>query len=876
MIPRPYQTDLVRRAVSALSEYGNTLAIAPTGSGKTLMISWLLNELQGRQMILQHREELVDQNRKKFHMINPGRTSSIAGLGTKDYSGDTIFGMAQTLGRNGNMADMPALNVLVVDEAHHTRADSYQRIINAARDKNPDCLIAGFTATGSRGDKKGLKPTFDNVCDLITMQKLIDLGFLVPVRTFIATLPGLAEEIRNVKKTAGGEFDLNQVETLMDTKPVNEAVFREWKEYAGDRKTIIFASTIKHAQDVCYLFQSNGIKADCVFGDTPNRAEILKRFEFGDTQVICNVSVLTEGYDCLDMETEVLTPTGWRGFGSINKGEEVYGFNLDNNNIEKCIVDNTNSREIRPNEKMVEIKSQHMNIRVTEGHNIYVIKNRRGAFKKVKAGLLTDWSSEYAIPVSGKHDFPGVTLTDDEIKIIAWFITDGHLTKAGKLEIYQSENKHLNHILQLISRLGYKHWNAIKISKSNYGETAPVHRIGIGKKQLYPIAEYLDKAIHPYLMNMSKRQFKLFWEELLLGDGSIQHGKSGWLWTGRKELVNNIMQMAILREYHTSYKSQLTNTGGTAYRVTIREKNKISSRPNDPRSATILKTTPELKERVWCLSNRLGTIITRRMGKVAIVGNCPPVSCVVLLRPCSFKSTMLQMIGRGLRTVDPEIHPGIIKRDCIVLDFGESLRIHGDLNQGVRFDDAEAQEGEKKECPNCKTMIPVQTRECPACGYEFPVFQSGKEKDAADVVMMEVDLLKRSPFKWADIFGAGKVLVASGFSAWAVTASANGTDWITLGKKRSEGIRRLAVGAKLQSLAAGDDFMRMNEDTEAATKSKRWLRDQPSFKQLELLRRAGYNAKTDFNLRKYEASCLLNFLWAKNDIEVEVFRYASN
>ena len=234
------------------------------------------------------------------------------------------------------------------------------------------------------------------------------------------------------------------------------------------------------------------------------------------------------------------------------------------------------------------------------------------------------------------------------------------------------------------------------------------------------------------------------------------------------------------------------------------------------------------------------------------------------------------MIGRGLRTIDPEVHPGIIKRDCIVLDFGESLRIHGDLEQGVRFDDAEAQEGEKKECPNCKTMIPVQTRECPACGYEFPVFQSGKEKDVADVVMMEVDLLKRSPFKWADIFGAGKVLVASGFSAWAVTASANGNDWVTLGKKRSEGIRRLAVGAKLQSLAAGDDFMRMNEDTEAATKSKRWLRDQPSFKQLELLRQAGYNAKTDFNLRKYEANCLLNFFWNKRDIEAEVFRYASN
>lgn len=552
MMPRPYQSDLVDRAVRALSERDNTLAVAPTGSGKTLMISWLLKEIQGRQMILQHREELVDQNRKKFHLVNPSRTSSICGLGTKDYSGDTIFGMAQTLGRNGSMSAMPSLDILVIDEAHHTTADTYQRIVTAAREKNPACLVAGFTATGSRGDKRGLRPTFDNVCDMITMQKLIDLGFLVPPKTYIATLPGLAEEIRNVRKTSGGEYDLSQVETLMDTKPVNEAVFREWRNLAHDRKTIVFASTVKHAQDVCYLFQSMGINADCVFGDTPDRAEILQRFEFGDLQVICNVAVLTEGFDA------------------------------------------------------------------------------------------------------------------------------------------------------------------------------------------------------------------------------------------------------------------------------------------------------------------------------------PPTSCIVLLRPCSFKSTMIQMIGRGLRTIDPEVHPGIIKTDCIVLDFGESLKIHGDLEQGVRFDDAEAQGGMQKECPNCKTQIPAQTRECPVCGYKYPVKESNgkEEKESADVVMMEVDLLKRSPFKWADVFGAGKVLVASGFSAWAVTASANGKSWVTVGKVRNGRIKRLSVGAKFQALAAGDDFMRMNEDSEAANKSKRWLRDQPSFRQLELLQQVGYDAKTDFNLKKYEASCLLNFFWHRGDIETEVFRYA--
>lgn len=551
MLPRPYQETLVERAVSALSEYGNTLAIAPTGSGKTLMISWLLARLGGRQMILQHREELVAQNREKFHRINPDRSSSVYGLGIKDPSGDTIFGMAQTLGRNGGMEILPPLDVLVIDEAHHTRSETYQRIVDAARSRNPNVLIAGFTATASRGDKRGLKPTFDNVCDMITMRHLVDLGFLVTPRTFIATLPGLAEEIQKVRKTSGGEYDLDEVETLMNTVPVNTAVFREWKNIAGDRKTIVFCSTIRHAEAVCALFQENGVKTDCILGDTPNRAEILQRFEYGDLQVLCNVAVLTEGYDC------------------------------------------------------------------------------------------------------------------------------------------------------------------------------------------------------------------------------------------------------------------------------------------------------------------------------------PPVSCVVLLRPCSFKSTMLQMIGRGLRVVDPEEHPGVIKRDCIVLDFGESIRIHGDLEQGVRLDDLEGTEAANKECPNCNTLIHIQTRECPVCGYEYPARTKGvaQEKEYSDVVMMEVDLLKRSPFKWADLFGGGKVMVASGFNAWVVTASANGNDWVSLGKMKGKPMRRLSVGAKVPALAQADDFLRLHEDTDAAQKSRRWLKDPPSFKQLELLANIGWNVN-DYNLRKYEASCLLNFLWNKSAIEQEVFQHA--
>jgi DNA repair protein RadD len=273
------------------------LAVSPTGSGKTLIISWLLKKLGGRQVILQHREELVEQNRQKFHAINPYRTSSVYGLGVKDVSGETIFGMAQTLGRAEEINKIPPLDYLVIDEAHHVRAESYLRIVEGVRSKNPSCRIAGFTATAARGDKRGLKPVFDNVCAVISIRQLIDLGFLVPVRTFIASLPDLAGKIEQIQKTSSGEFDMEEVDLLMNTHPINESVFREWHKVAGDRKTIVFCSTVGHAESVCEYFCDQGIKAESVFDHTNQRSDILNRYDRGDTQVLCNVSVLTESYD---------------------------------------------------------------------------------------------------------------------------------------------------------------------------------------------------------------------------------------------------------------------------------------------------------------------------------------------------------------------------------------------------------------------------------------------------------------------------------------------------------------------------------------------------------------------------------------------------
>ena len=93
--------------------------------------------------------------------------------------------MVPTLARPANLDAMPVLDLLVIDEAHHAAADTYRRIIDRARERNPDLKLYGVTATPNRGDRKGLREVFSNVADQIRIGELIAAGHLVPPRTFV-------------------------------------------------------------------------------------------------------------------------------------------------------------------------------------------------------------------------------------------------------------------------------------------------------------------------------------------------------------------------------------------------------------------------------------------------------------------------------------------------------------------------------------------------------------------------------------------------------------------------------------------------------------------------------------------------------------------
>ncbi len=298
---RPRQKAFVERSVSALNARRNTLGVAPTGAGKTIMLSAVTGEsikdTDAKVCILAHRDELTAQNRGKFERVVPNVGTSVVDAYEKSWGGQVTFAMVPTLARSSNLDGMPRLDLLVIDEAHHAVAASYRRIIDRVRDANPEARVFGVTATPNRGDRKGLREVFDNVADQIRLGELIASGHLVLPRTFVIDV-GVQDELKSVRKTSS-DFDMSEVANIMDRAPVTEEVIRHWKEKAGDRQTVIFCSTVEHAAHVRNAFQAAGISAALIHGEMPSetRKSVLADYAGGKIRVIVNVAVLTEGWD---------------------------------------------------------------------------------------------------------------------------------------------------------------------------------------------------------------------------------------------------------------------------------------------------------------------------------------------------------------------------------------------------------------------------------------------------------------------------------------------------------------------------------------------------------------------------------------------------
>lgn len=304
---RPYQKE-AKEAIFEQWDSGvlKTLLVLPTGCGKTVVFAKVTEECVrkgDRVLILAHRGELLDQAADKL--------MKTTGLGCALEKAESscqgswfrvVVGSVQTLMREKRLGSFPAdyFNTIIIDEAHHCISDSYQRVLQHF----PEAQVLGVTATPDRGDMRNLGVYFESLAYEYTLPKAIKEGYLSPIKAL--TIP-LKIDMSNVSVQAG-DFKASEIGTALD--PYLEGIAQEMQKYCMDKKTVVFLPLVKTSQKFRDLLNAYGFQAAEVNGDSQDRAEVLKDFDAGKYNVLCNSMLLTEGWDCPSVDCiVVLRPT---------------------------------------------------------------------------------------------------------------------------------------------------------------------------------------------------------------------------------------------------------------------------------------------------------------------------------------------------------------------------------------------------------------------------------------------------------------------------------------------------------------------------------------------------------------------------------------
>ncbi|HIZ78158.1 MAG TPA: DEAD/DEAH box helicase [Firmicutes bacterium] len=304
---RPYQEE-AKEAIFAEWEKGRhkTLIVLPTGTGKTIVFSKVIEDCvrKGeRVLILAHRGELLDQAADKLKKSTGLMCATEkAEESCLDSWFRVVVGSVQTMMREKRLAQFSEdyFNTIIIDEAHHCLADSYQRVLNHFHKSN----VLGVTATPDRGDMRNLGQYFESLAYEYTIPKAIKAGYLSPIKA--QTIP-LQLDLSAVG-VQSGDFKAGDLGTALD--PYLHQIADEMSKICMDRKTVVFLPLIKTSQKFAEILNDYGFSAAEVNGESKNRAEILSDFDRGKYNVLCNSMLLTEGWDCPSVDCiVVLRPT---------------------------------------------------------------------------------------------------------------------------------------------------------------------------------------------------------------------------------------------------------------------------------------------------------------------------------------------------------------------------------------------------------------------------------------------------------------------------------------------------------------------------------------------------------------------------------------
>ena len=300
MKARPYQDDLIEASTTELHARRNTLTVCPTGGGKTFIAKEIIERGGFRNtLFLAHRKDLVHQTHKRFsEFLDVGKIISGTNFTAAPHQVASIQTLSSRIKRGGMGHLKPDL--IIIDECHRSRGGQYDTLLKSM----PDVPVLGITATPCRLDGKGLGDIFEEMIIGPSAARLAEQGYLVMPRVFAANAPSS----KGVRKT-GGDFNQKQAaEAMMSDDGLIGNIVDHWAQHCRNRRTILFAQSVAHMEQLAERLTQAGARCHLVTGDTPTeeRDRIYARISRRRGEILLNVGVAWEGLDIPQLDACIM------------------------------------------------------------------------------------------------------------------------------------------------------------------------------------------------------------------------------------------------------------------------------------------------------------------------------------------------------------------------------------------------------------------------------------------------------------------------------------------------------------------------------------------------------------------------------------------
>lgn len=308
---RQYQQKAKKEIFESWDEVDNVMFQMPTGTGKTRLFTSIISDInkysiQRREavkiLIIAHRTELIDQideSLQKYHVAH----NIIAGGRERNYKFPVSVASIQTITHPNNLKDAKKLNVqfIIIDEAHHALAASYKKLWKMF----PNAKRLGVTATPWRMNHQSFLDLFDKLVLSMPIKDFIRQGFLAPYKYFsLKNDSDIQRTIDDIELDRFGEYKESSMEEKMDIGSIRAQLLDSYLSLAEGKKGIIYAINIVHARHICKEYENAGYRAVSIDSKTPaaERKELVGKFKKGEIDIIVNVDIFSEGFDCPDIE----------------------------------------------------------------------------------------------------------------------------------------------------------------------------------------------------------------------------------------------------------------------------------------------------------------------------------------------------------------------------------------------------------------------------------------------------------------------------------------------------------------------------------------------------------------------------------------------